>query len=513
MAHPASRIPHPGLHGLAAAALLAVLLAGGASAQDPGGMPEGGKPQVEVKQFPHAPSCPSKCKTCTAMMGKALDYLAKKMQGDGLEAGNGGETVCTSIAGLAFMANGSTPTSGPHAKQIEMAAQAVLRRVGSKTKGKNAQGMEFEGFGNWDLGFGAWFLAEYYAQKPSPAVEQKLKFICEKICEQREPCGGWGHAPNFAYKDLVVVTNACLMGLGSLKMVRIPVPDDVIARGAKYLEDSSSGGTVGYSPREGQKGWGHAGRASGAGYAMTKCGVANGFHKSVCTFVKGSLKSIPKDHASPTLHYLFGGLFSYMLGADAWREFRGLYLDPWLSAQQADGSFKCPTKSDVQEMMGMDPDGMVGPNYMTSVFALVFALPLEKTNLTRVKLKEGKPTATAGGLGLGKKDPTNAWLGVRVVAFGEALAVKSVVKDSPAAAAGLADGDAILEINRKPAKDAKTAREAIQQIKPGTKVTLTVLHAGEKKAVEVTLGEKPKPPEAKEGGEAPPVETGEGEEI
>ena len=470
-----------------------------------GGRPEGGKPQVELRQFAHSGVCPKTCKPCQSAMAKALEYLAKQTQADGLEAGNGGGTVVTAIAGLAFMANGSTPTGGPYAKQVEACAQAILRKVGNKSKGKTASGMEFEGFGNWDLGYAAIFLAEYYAQKPSPAVAEKIKFVIEKICEQREPNGGWGHAPNFAYKDLMVVTTACLTGLGMLKQLKFPVPDDVIARGVKYIEDSSSGGTVGYSPREGQKGWGHAGRASGAAYAMTKCGVQSGFYNMVVKFVKGGLKTIPQDHASPTLHYLWGGLFSYLLGPESWAEYKKLYLDYWLSAQKEDGSFKCPTEADVKAMLGMDPDEMVGPNYMTSVYALVFALPLDKTNLGRAKPKETKTATGGGGLGLGgRKEPTNGWLGARVSPFSDSLVVKSLVKESPAAKAGLVEGDAILEVNRKPAKDAKSVREALNAIKPGTKVSLLVLHAGEKKVIEVVLGEKPKTE-----GEA----SAEGEEI
>jgi hypothetical protein len=469
------------------------------------GRPEGGKPQVEVKQFAHAAGCPKTCKTCQGAMAKALDYLAKQTNAGGLEAGNGGGTVITAIAGLAFMANGSTPTAGPYAKHVEQCAQAILQRVGNKSKGKTASGQEFEGFGNWDLGYSAIFLAEYYAQKPSPQVAEKIKFVIEKICEQREACGGWGHAPNFAYKDLMVVTTACLTGLGMLKQLKFPVPDDVIAKGVKYIEDSSAGGTVGYSPREGQKGWGHAGRASGAAYAMTKCGVQSGFYNMVVKFVKGGIKTIPQDHASPTLHYLWGGLFAYLLGPESWAEFRKLYLDLWLSAQKEDGSFKCPTESDVKAALGMDPDEMVGPNYMTSVYALVFALPFDKTNLSRAKPKETKTATGGGGLGLGgKKEPTNGWLGVRVSPFSDSLVVKSVAKDGPASKAGLAEGDAILEVNRKPAKDAKTVRELLNTIKPGAKMTLTVLHAGEKKSIEVVISEKPK---------AEATESAEGEEL
>ncbi len=456
--------------------------------QDKGGMAEGGKLKVPLLKFEHAAGCPAKCKTCQVTMARCLDWLDKNQNGGAWEVGNGGTTVITSIGGLALMANGNTPTSGPYSKNLVQAMQYVLRSVaqGSKSKGKTASGMEFEGFGNWDLGYAAIFLSEYYAMAPTPQLKEKLEFIAGKICEQREPNKGWGHAPNFAYKDLVVVSSACLAGLGSIKNIAglSCVPDEAIDSSWKYLEASSAGGTVGYSPREGQKGWGHAGRASGCAWAMARAGVSNGYFQQVAKFCKQDLKNIPKDHASPTLHYLWGGLWAYMAGRENWNEYNATFHDWWLSAQQKDGSFKCPTEADVEAAMGFDSDGMIGPAYPTVVYALVWALPLEKSNLHRVKPAK-KSTATKSGLGLGSK---TGWLGLVVKPVDGGLAVTSVLKDGPAAKAGVPDAAVLVEINGKAVKDAKAARE---MIKPQAKMTLTLLVAGERKSVEVTVGDKP----------------------
>lgn len=472
--------------------------------------------------FRHARGCPKKCKTCEGALARGLAFLAENQRGDGSwQAGNGGTVVVTSLAALAMMANGSTPRSGPYARNIEKAARYLLRTVapGHKGKGRTASGMSFEGFGNWDIGFAALFLGEYSLHVRNSKIATKIKWLIEKIVDNREPNGGWGHAKNFAYKDLVVATTACLSGLGSLKLAGFKVPTDVIGEGVEYFEDSSAGGIVGYSPRPGQKGWGKAGRASGAAYSMFKLGVQGKYFQRVVKYIQKNVKSIPEDHASPTLHYLFGGLFTRVLGGKYWREFVINFRDLWLGAQKEDGSFACPTESDVKRSMGMDVDALVGPNWPTAVFCLVFQLPYEKTNLTRCKIKTKK--RSRGGLGLGgRKKPKNGtrtptkaakkpkgkpWLGLRVVGTGFGATVKGFPEKSPSADAGLEEGDIVVEFEGKMFDNLEDLKGLIGKTKPGKKVTLKVLRSGELRVVEVVVGRR-----LKSGGG---TGSSEGEEI
>ncbi len=477
---------------------LAALLLLPAYAQDKPGSTH--KPEALNKHFPHSATCPRKCKTCEPALARAFEYLAKAQDGTGAwEAGNGGTVVVTSIAGLAMFAYGSTPLGGPHAKNIEKAAQFLLRSVapGHKGKGKTASGQEFEGFGNWDLGFAAMFLAEYFYYNPKPDIREKLQFIIDKIQEQREPNGGWGHAPNFAYKDLVVASTACMAGLGCLKSVGFKIPEDVVLEGVKYYESTSAGGIVGYSPREGQKGWGEAGRASGAAFAMFKLGAGGKYYDRVMKHIKQGIKTIPLDHASPTLHYLFGGIYSTILGPESWAEYKQNFLDLWLAMQQPDGSVLCPTDADVKASLGMDTDVMVGSNYTTATFALVFALPFGKSQLPKQKAVADKPVATGGGgLGLGKPKG-KPLLGLRAQTFAGSVEVLKVMDKGPSDEAGLAVGDLVIEFKGKKIEKTADLRTNLDKGSPGQKVGVVVLRGGERKTIEVKLGtrEEPKPPE------------------
>lgn len=67
------------------------------------------------------------------------------------------------------------------------------------------------------------------------------------------------------------------------------------------------------------------------------------------------------------------------------------------------------------------------------------------------------------------------------------LQIAGVVKNSPAAKAGLKDGDIILKINSEEISSKKDLAEIIQEYAPGEKIELTILRLGEEKNVEATL--------------------------
>jgi membrane-associated protease RseP (regulator of RpoE activity) len=75
----------------------------------------------------------------------------------------------------------------------------------------------------------------------------------------------------------------------------------------------------------------------------------------------------------------------------------------------------------------------------------------------------------------------------------QGLFIVSVAEGSPAAEAGLVQGDAITAIDGETLDRPRALVEAIQNRNPGERVTLSVYHArdGAQSEVEVTLGEHP----------------------
>lgn len=87
-----------------------------------------------------------------------------------------------------------------------------------------------------------------------------------------------------------------------------------------------------------------------------------------------------------------------------------------------------------------------------------------------------------------------AYLGVRLSeeterAEGGAL-VTHVVPDSPADRAGLKDGDIVVSFDGKPIRGPLGLTERIQEHEPGERVALAVVRGGDKKTLEVELGER-----------------------
>ncbi len=96
-----------------------------------------------------------------------------------------------------------------------------------------------------------------------------------------------------------------------------------------------------------------------------------------------------------------------------------------------------------------------------------------------------------------------AWLGVQIqpvtAGIADSLGLKKAEgalvdqpqPASPAAKAGIEAGDVITAVNDKPVKGSRELAQTIGMMAPGTKVKLTLLHKGEVKTMDLTLGKMP----------------------
>jgi serine protease DegQ len=100
---------------------------------------------------------------------------------------------------------------------------------------------------------------------------------------------------------------------------------------------------------------------------------------------------------------------------------------------------------------------------------------------------------------------TRGWIGIEAQDITPELAesfnlksssgslIAGVLLDSPADRAGLRPGDILTTINKKPVADSQSMLNLIAMLKPQEKATLTVLRAGKKLDINLTVGKRPLP--------------------
>ncbi len=71
----------------------------------------------------------------------------------------------------------------------------------------------------------------------------------------------------------------------------------------------------------------------------------------------------------------------------------------------------------------------------------------------------------------------------------KAVTIRRALPDSPAAAAGVRDGDVLLRVDGKPIESAKAARDALAEVRRGDSVELVVKREGAEKTFKVVAGE------------------------
>jgi putative serine protease PepD len=88
--------------------------------------------------------------------------------------------------------------------------------------------------------------------------------------------------------------------------------------------------------------------------------------------------------------------------------------------------------------------------------------------------------------------PERAYLGLSTApAAGGGAEVAQATPGGPAAAAGIAAGDVVTEVDGEPVQDPEDVARAIEDDQPGEQVRITVTRGGAERSLDVTLGERP----------------------
>lgn len=168
-----------------------------------------------------------------------LAWLAKQQNPDGSygSAAYRGNIAVTSLAGLAFMANGSSPGRGPYGSQIDKALQYVLDNT------SNAGFIAVPNAGThgpmYSHGFGTLFLAEAYGMSNKTEIREKLTNAVRLIIDTQNPEGGWRYQPVPRDADLSV-TICQINALRAARNAGLYVPKETVDACIRYVKQSQN---------------------------------------------------------------------------------------------------------------------------------------------------------------------------------------------------------------------------------------------------------------------------------
>jgi len=299
---------------------------------------------------------------------RGLDWLAVRQHDDG-SYGSGpyhGNVAITGLAGLAFLAAGSTPGRGPHGARISRAIDYLLATA-LPSGFINAP----RGAGHGPMyghGFATLFLAECYGMSPRPELRETLSKSVKLIVTTQNKEGGWRYYPQRADAD-ISVTVCQAMALRAARNAGLRVPKETVDQSVEYVKRcQNADGGFRYQLDPGESAFP---RSAAALVALNSAGIYDGPE-----IRKGSeylMQFLPKAGLlQREVYYEYGHYYAiqamWQAGGDAWRRWYPAIRDDLLSRQQENGSWASPTAIDVDYTTAMSLIVLEIPNQCLPIF-------------------------------------------------------------------------------------------------------------------------------------------------
>lgn len=328
-----------------------------------------------------------------AAQGAALRWLAEEQGEDGgMPAGLSGETgrvVNASLAGMAWICGGTVP--GDESAFDENLAGAIdfvcgrMEALAGQDLPSPEPGAPNWNQSNWGLVYAGMFLGEVHAVAPSDRVKDVLAFIASDLVRRQERSGGYAHGPGgpnaLDYVELNIVGSMALIAFGAAHRAGVEIDEDAVDALVEYLEDSSSGGGVGYSTAEGQQGMGNIARSAATWRGMVMVGRdRDGFARQTESFAEKEATNFLGGHASLMQHIFFGGVAAHALGRRDGEDWYEELEREIVLAQAHDGTFQ-PRPFQETANLNSNSDVTMGVAWTTANWAILIGLDFEDGGL------------------------------------------------------------------------------------------------------------------------------------
>jgi prenyltransferase beta subunit len=299
---------------------------------------------------------------------KALDHLASTQTEDGNWNGTADAvqypTVMASLAGMAFLAHGDTPTRGPYAENIRRVEQFIIGNA--RPSGIITSPAEEQSRSMYGHGFSLLFLAEVYGMETDTRQHDTLKKVIQNAIKLtaagQSAAGGWTYVPGMGDEGSVTVTQ--MQGLRAASNAGFNVPKGTVEAAVKYLEKCKTPeGGIEYS----------LGSGGGARLAISAAAIATLYNAGQydSKLADDCLQYVVKEFApnknqwaKGTGHEFYTHLYAsqafYQAGDKYWDDYFPRTRDQLIDMQSPNGSW--------------NGDG-IGPVYGSAIGAIILQLP------------------------------------------------------------------------------------------------------------------------------------------
>ena len=279
---------------------------------------------------------------------RACDWLAKNQNKDG-SLKSSYACAATSLAGLAWMAAGSTPTEGVYSKNINSALEYTLKC--SAKNGFISENATFGPSGMYGHGYSTQFLAELYGMIRDEAQAARVKDALARAVRTTEGCqnqyGGWNSSPNGALDDdgSGAIAVMQVTALRAAESCGVQVRKSVIEKAKKYLLAMANENGI-YAYNWHSRGGGTTGSPATTGAGMYMLGAlglqSDPKYEKGIKFIMSGLPGRSNDSS-------FGGWFAYSIfyaslaifqhGGSEWNKWYGAMSETLIKTQSGDGGW------------------------------------------------------------------------------------------------------------------------------------------------------------------------------
>ncbi len=290
---------------------------------------------------------------------KGLAFLAARQQNDGAfsSSGYGRNAAVCALAGMAWLAGGSTPDRGPHGAEVSRVTDYLLDHAEESgfitVEGAVSHGPMYE------HGFATLFLAEVYGMSPRDDLREKLARAVDLIVRTQNAEGGWRYQPRREDAD-ISVTICQVMALRAARNAGLKVPNETVEKCIDYVKRSQNAdGGFRYMLPPGESAFP---RSAAGVVALYSAGVYEG--PEVDRGLRYLDQFVPRgEMPGQDAHFFYGQYYAvqamWQTGGGRWDRWYPAVREVLMNRQQKDGSW-------------VDP---ICPEYGTAMSCIILQMP------------------------------------------------------------------------------------------------------------------------------------------